>query len=39
MQSVMMRALRGRDHPPTKSCTESEAYVTLSKGEHIYGKY
>ena len=38
-QSVMMRALKGQDIPPTKSCTEAEAYVTLSKGEHIYGMY
>ena len=38
-QSVHMRALKGGEICPTKSCTENEGYVILSRGEHIYGTY
>ena len=39
LQSVMVRALKGCDKSPTKSCSESEAFWILSRGENIYGEF
>ena len=38
LMTIMVRSLKGCDKPSTKSCSESEASLVMSRGENLYGK-
>ena len=39
LMTIMVRSLKGCDKPSTKSCSESEASLVMSRGENLYGKH